>query len=719
MTSAGVLSCFLSRLRERGRLRAGAFAKASSPVSPSALTPALSPRGEGATRRRFLQTLLMAWLLACSSLSFAAQRALLVGVSELVNQPQALWLQAPRNDVMLMRQTLMKQGFAPADVTVLADGVAGASLPEAERINEALARLLEQSRSGDFVVLYFSGHGTRVRDSTKRYQEPDGLAENFLARDARGTDASGGSLPGGLRDVDFDRWISAFLARNVFVWSVFDTCSAASMTRGSAAQPPEEAGPADDEVRFRGVRAGQLAMAGPAAVPAHAQALPETAAGVPRARYVAFFASESHQVTPELRLPRKARNARPQGLLTWAVAEALQQKPATWRDLFNGVLDLYPPVIEELESRFPARELPSPVAEGNLDLPIFANASAPLSTRPVWRAERAGGSLTLKAGLLDGLEPGQDLRVVATLADGIQRTAQGRLGQADLGSARLAVPPALAELAQATSWSVTPMGEPALAALRVRSDSALPGGLSLDYPASIRTTGEAQADVRWVDLGAAGGRLEVLSPALAAAAEAGPASAGTVVRDLAEARMRLQALAQLKWMSRLAELAKDGRLDGFDAVLEVRDDSRVLRSANVRDTAGGALQLRPGERAELMVRNGSGQSIDLVVVGVDAQGVLRSVYPQDMGEANRFERGTRESPASKRFALPWIKPGQAARLLVLATPAQARSAPRLFGAGITEAATNTAELRVRGQFTPERERQVYGAMLRWTNSAAP
>ncbi|MET3442213.1 hypothetical protein ABIC94_002997 [Variovorax paradoxus] len=673
-------------------------------------------------RSRSLQLLLSLVLLVFGNAAFATQRALLVGVSELVNQPQPLWLQAPRNDVMLMRDALQKQGFAAADITVLADGVSGAALPESQAIHDALGRLLAQSRSGDFVMLYFSGHGTRLRDSTKRYQEPDGLAENFLARDARGVDASGSGLPGGLRDVDFDRWIRAFLARNVFVWSVFDTCSAASMTRG-AARPMEDAGPADDEVRFRGVRANQLAASGPGPAPIAAsmpaQALPETAAAVPRARYVAFFASESHQVTPELRLPRKARNARPQGLLTWAVAEALQQKPATWRDLFNGMLDLYPPVIEELESRFPARELPSPVAEGNLDLPIFSNAAAPLSTRPVWRAERAGGSLTLKVGLLDGLESGQDVRIVATLADGIQRTAVGRLVQVDTGSARLPVPAALGELAQATSWSVTPMAEPASAALRVRSDSALPGGLSLDYPASIRAAGEGQADVRWVDLGAAGGRFDVLSPALAAPAEPGTAPAGIVVRDPAEARARLQALAQLKWMSRLSDLAKDGRLDGFDAVLEVRDESRVLRSANARDTAGTALQLRPGERAELTVRNSSGQSIDLVVIGVDAEGVLRSVYPEDLGEANRFERGTRESPASKRFALPWLKPGRAARLLVLATPAQARSAPRLFGVGAAEAATNTAELRVRGQLTPERERQVYGAMLRWTSAATP
>ena len=56
--------------------------------------------------------------------SMAAQRALLVGVSELVNQPQSLWLQAPRNDVILMRDTLLRQGFHATDISVLADGVA-------------------------------------------------------------------------------------------------------------------------------------------------------------------------------------------------------------------------------------------------------------------------------------------------------------------------------------------------------------------------------------------------------------------------------------------------------------------------------------------------------------------------------------------------------------------------------------------------------------------
>ncbi|RYY69348.1 MAG: caspase family protein, partial [Comamonadaceae bacterium] len=356
----------------------------------------------GGTRR------LGAWLLLlciAAAPAWAAQRALLVGVSELVNQPQALWLQAPRNDVMLMRQALQKQGFAAGDITTLADGVSGAALPDAQAIHEALGRLLAQSKSGDFVLLYFSGHGTRLRDATKRYQEPDSLTENFLARDVRGALGADSALAGGLRDVDFDAWVQAFLARNVFVWSVFDTCSATSMTRGPAMPDRAADAAAQDEVRWRGVRPAQLRTTGNAAAeaPPATAAQPPAAPATARARYVAFFASESHQVTPELRLPRKSRQAQPQGLLTWAVVEALERRPATWRDLFDGVLTLYPPVIDELAQRFPTRELPSPVAEGNLDAPLFANSPRAASTRPVWRGQRAGATLAVMAGQLDGL----------------------------------------------------------------------------------------------------------------------------------------------------------------------------------------------------------------------------------------------------------------------------------------------------------------------------
>ena len=692
--------------------RAGVGARGVSSGRSARPHPNLPPKGEGARQLRLLQALLVLWLLACGSLAFATQRALLVGVSELVNQPQALWLQAPRNDVTLMRDALLKQGFGAADITVLADGVSGAALPEAQAIHDALARLLAQSRSGDFVLLYFSGHGTRLRDVAKRYQEPDGLSENFLARDVRGALGSDNVLAGDLRDADFDDWIQAFLAKNVFIASVFDTCSANSMTRGVADAPPTAEGPADDEVRWRGLRATQLAGGG---APARSgMAAPPAAEAVPRARYVAFFASESHQITPELRLPRKTRNARPQGLLTWAVVEALSRKPATWRELFDGVLALYPPVIDELAQRFPTRELPSPVAEGNLVAPLFANSGAPASTRPVWRAQRTGDSLAVKAGLLDGLAARQEVRVLATLEDGTVRAAPAALAQAGSGSAGLAVPAALKDVSAAAFWSVTPMGEPSEIALRVRADRPLPAGLSLDYPAAIRAADEASpADVRWTDLGPAGQRLELLAPLF------GATLSTVVLPDTDALRRRLQALAQLKWLGQLQGYGKDGRLDGFDAVLEVWSGDRLLRSVPLAQSSGAMPALRPGERLRLNVRNTSGRSLDLVVAGIDGGGNLQPVYPDNAGETNRFKRGTPEQPSARRFDLPWLDVPGDARLLVMAVPAAPYSAPRLFGAGFAQA--EVSEVRVRGGQPPagsaERERQVFAALLRRSGGA--
>jgi len=646
----------------------------------------------------------------------AARRALLVGVSELANQSPSLWLQAPRNDVVLMRDALQRQGFAPGEIAVLADGVAGAALPDSRAIHDALADLLARSGSGDFVLLYFSGHGTRVRDRAKAYAEPDGLAENFLARDAL-LPPGGGDMPlaGGLRDVDVDGWIRAFLARGVFVWSVFDTCAATSMTRGarglSSGTADADIDDVDDPVRFRGIRLDQLAQA-PAGTPLPADLAPPPWPPVPRARYVAFFASESHQVTPELRLPRGDRAARQQGLLTWAVAQAMARRPATFRDLYNQVVSLQAPVIGELAPRFPTRELPSPVAEGNLDLPLYGAAPTPLTTRPAWPARRVGAQLAVSAGRLDGLEAGQPVRVLATLDGGAQRTATVALADVDIGSAQLPVPPALAELSDDALWSVVPVAESPSAQLRVGGGVALPAAISLAWPAAIRAVrgGEA-ADVVLARAGD-GAQVRIVSPDLAALLN----EQGAPLADEDALRTYLQALAELKWLGHLQRLAQGGRLDGFDATIEVWAGSQLLRSQPA-EAAGGA-PLGPGERASLAVRNASGQSLDLVVVGIDAGGAIRQVYPPAISETNRFERGSRERPALQRFELPWLDPARGGRLLVVAAPAAPFSAPRLFGAAAPEAPLSSLRLRGAPQTEPrDARRQLYGALAAWPAGA--
>lgn len=622
----------------------------------------------------------------------ATQRALLVGVSELVNQPPEIWLSAPRNDVLLMRRALLSQGLAPSNITLLADGVDGAELPSATRVHQALRDLLEKSSSGDVVVLYFSGHGMRWRDPLRRLHEPDGLSEHFLARDARGRVGTTRAVAGDIRDTDMDRWIQAFVARNVFVWAVFDTCSATSMTRSASAASPPEAQKPEDEVRFRGVRAEQLKTSAPETVDTSPATIPPAAPPIARARYVAFFASESHQVTPELKLPRGDRNAAPQGLLTWAVAEALARKPATWRDLFTHVINLYPPVIEELQQRFPTRELPSPIAEGALDAPLLSNTAPSLTTTPQWLAQRIGAKLTIPAGEFDGLEAGIAVRITAQSPGGRVSHAVARVLSSDASVSQVDVPPALASQHAGSSWIVSPQELPRSAVLRVSGAIDAVGGLSLEYPASIEFSNAEPGDL---DIERADSRFKVQSALNAAIEFATKEQLGTFV----------QSAATFRWLDRLTELANSRRIEGFSANLHLMEGERLLRTVALQG-APSPPQVAAGQRLAVEVLNQSGSSVDLRILGIDARGHRYDIYPASSAETNRFESGSRDRPARKRFELPSEISQSGGRIALVAAPARPITAPRLFG-------VSPGLVRVRGQLTPPHERQVQAASLRW------
>jgi hypothetical protein len=647
--------------------------------------------------------------------SYATQRALLVGVSELVNQPQSLWLQAPRNDVLLMRDTLLGQGFKNEDIFVLADGVSGAALPETAQIHDALGRILKASNAGDTVVLYFSGHGSRTQDASKTYQEPDALAENFLARDVRGVVANanaGAALDGGIKDAEFGAWIKAFLAKDVFVWSLFDTCSAASMTRSGSGISSSSA--LSEDVRFRGLKVADLVSSkvnkkGPTSLPISGYASPPKEAPA-KAQYIAFFASESHQMSPELRLPRKQRDSRHHGLLTWAVAEAFQRKPETWRQLYQGVLNAYTPVISELQVLFPSRELPSPVAEGDLDRKIFSTHKLSQAARPVWPAQRTGASLVVKSGWLDGLESGQLVNIIARKHDGSEVTAEARMGAVEATVARLTVPAMLEGLGNISAWSMSPITEPASVSLRVRADSTIPISASVGYPASIKRVTDAVPDTQ-VSIAANGGYSLQTLPDLVSSEQLSQ----EILVDNAALQDRLADLARWKWLSRVVGLAKNMDFEGFSAALEIVDNGHVVRTDKL-DTSSTVKPLGSKQTANIVVQNTSGQSLDLLIAIQDSVGKLHAIYPENLSETNRFERGTRQAPAFKRFSLPASKVKSGGRLVVIAGLAQPLSQPRLFGVSFKD---TSSDVRVRGQLTADKDRQVFASMLKWSDDAPP
>jgi hypothetical protein len=368
-------------------------------------------------------------------------------------------------------------------------------------------------------------------------------------------------------------------------------------------------------------------------------------------------------------------------------------------------------VIDELERRFPNREMPSPVAEGSLDFKLFSNQELSASTRPVWPALRVGSVLTVKNGLLDGLETQQNVRVLAVQSNGTTLAAEGRLKMVDLNTARLDVPSGLAALTSASSWAITPMSEPIALSLKVRSDNTLPLGLSLDYPVSVRRVSDGAFDVQVSTVTPTGYRLEVMQTNLAGAA---PSTVHTL-GDVNALQLRLQAIAQWNWLAHIADLAKKTELEGFSAMLEVSEGGRVVRTERMQTTS--ALKpLGANEQAHLLVRNASGQSLDLLIAELDDRGTMRTLYPENSSETNRFERGTRQTPSSKRFPISPNTVKAGGRLVVVAGLAQPQSPPRLFGVNVRD---SVGDVQIRGHLTPDKERQVFASLLRWGDDASP
>lgn len=340
-------------------------------------------------RRAWLQS--AAGSLAFPSLLLQAARAprrhaLLVGVSALAQQPADLWLDGPRHDVPAMQQALQTHGFAPAEITVLADdgsgqhrALPGATLPERAALLQALAALRRRVAPGDAVVLYWSGHAVRAPGPPKRTPEADGQSTFLLCHDAMRT-APGHTWPlhGAVADAELGAHIDDWLAAGAHVLVVMDSCHAASTTRDGA-----------DGIRWRGLRVSELQdLKAPPAATAHNAATASTAhradplpEGLPdrlpdarprSAGFVGLYACEDMQRTPEWQI-----HGRPQGVFTYALLQALAtaQPAQRYSRLAQHALQVLQQQLSE--SSVPPRQWPTPVLEGSLQAPLWQHRPLP------------------------------------------------------------------------------------------------------------------------------------------------------------------------------------------------------------------------------------------------------------------------------------------------------------------------------------------------------
>ncbi|WP_374434544.1 caspase domain-containing protein [Tabrizicola sp.] len=328
--------------------------------------------------------------------------ALLIGANQYPSLEERWWLKGPANDVQLVAQYLTTEApvaFAADNVTVLSDGVAGAGTPTLAAIRGAFAELTAKVEAGDFVYLHFSGHGTQA-PALDPATELDGLDELFLPVDIGPWSNQVGEVQNALVDDEIGALIDALRAKGANVWAVFDSCHSGTATRAVET----------DDVRVRQLPPEALGI-DPDGVEVSRSVDPRATeppfdGGSGDGSFVAFFAAQTNEVTPEKNLPKGKPGRKPQGVFTWTLMEVLAEYP-------NAT---YGQVGQEVLRRYAVRNLAksTPLFEGDLDQVVFGGDGGARVSQ--WAAEVSEAGFVIPAGELHGLAVGDVLAVMGSAA---------------------------------------------------------------------------------------------------------------------------------------------------------------------------------------------------------------------------------------------------------------------------------------------------------------
>lgn len=346
--------------------------------------------------------------------------ALLIGANTYDNLAERWWLKGPSNDVQLVAEYLKTSApvpFGEDNVILLTDNVEGVDRATLQNIRDAVAQLTETVQPGDFVYLHFSGHGTQA-PATEDETELDGLDELFLPVDIGKWNDTVGHVENALVDDEIGRMIDGLRAKGADVFVVFDSCHSGTATRAIET---------DEEVRTRQLDPSVLGLDPTAMEDVVTRSLGEEdprdasledmadvaspAGGDGLGSFVAFYAAQTNEVTPEKNLPKGKPDRKPHGVFTYALFETLAEYPTA----------TYSQIAQEVLRKYATKNLAksTPLFEGDLDQIAFS--TDPGERVAQWPATVEGASFTIPAGELHGLAVGAEMAVMATAADSLDK----------------------------------------------------------------------------------------------------------------------------------------------------------------------------------------------------------------------------------------------------------------------------------------------------------
>ena len=591
-----------------------------------------------------MRRLLLAIGLALCALPVMAREnyAIRVGASTYPGLKEQYWLKGPKNDIALVQRYLTTAApvpFAAANVTVLADGIAGAPAPTLAAIRGAFAELTTKVQPGDFVYLHFSGHGTQA-PAVHPETELDGLDELFLPVDIGAWSDDGGGVANALVDDEVGAMLDALTARGADVWVVFDSCHSGTVTRAapsgdeevqSRMLPPEALGLTAEQVEGVTTRAVDPRMAPEAPM-----------AGTGKGGHlVAFFAAQTNEQTPERNLPRGQPGRRPQGVFTWTLFEALAEYPgATYAQLSQEILRKY--AVKSL-----ARA--TPLFEGDMDRVVFSGEASPRVAQ--WPSTMTDGIFTLPAGSLHGLTEGGAMALMASAADptsaAIATVELTEVGTFTATATPVGALPAdlpkgltLRKLGEVIDFSLTvalpePGSAPASALATVMA--ALTGGagprlrfVAAAQDADLRLAvipGSPRPDALWI-LPSTGLADDLVRTPSVSTADKTPAQLAGALDDT------------LLRMSRALNVLKLGAAVGGDAGVEVGLRTRSPANPTLHDLdTTGVPRLIPDDEVHIQATNTTDAAVDLNVLYVGSDFSITHMFKGRLQPGDTLRQG--------------------------------------------------------------------------------
>jgi len=358
---------------------------------------------------RYVTLALSVWAAGavCAAEPAPGRHALLVGCTKYDNLAEALYLEGPGNDTLLMRDLLSNRyGFPKENIRILAEHAGKDRRPTRLNIEREFKRLADVVRSGDQVVVLLAGHGSvQPQQADAAFPAPDGCDRIFLPCDIGKWDGGSGHVANAIRGVEIGAWLRPIVAKKAALWVIVDACHSGSGIRSGDNEKKRQIDPETQgglEIPRSILDRAALQAAQKHGEKADGAAVP--ALPLPSQEGVAIlYACQSSETTVEKPLPATAADRKYHGLLTFTLTELLRRadEPLTYLELAQRIQSQYSGL---------GRQAPTPYVEGtDRNRQVLGAREYPRRSRI--RLVKAGDGLKVSAGAVHGLTSGSILAV--------------------------------------------------------------------------------------------------------------------------------------------------------------------------------------------------------------------------------------------------------------------------------------------------------------------